>query len=289
MLAPVYHVLPLTTIERERTLPVAGEVLTKLNQKVSPSDVIAEATWAREHLLIDVARELDISPNVADRLMRVKAGEKVSANAEIAISKGIIPRTIRAPRAGRVVVVGGGQVLMETGETSVELKAGLPGTVVQIIPYRGAVIRTVGALIQGTWGNGRIATGMMLNLTEKPDDVLTASRLDVSLRGSIILAGLVREADTLRAAAELPVRGLILASISPGLLPIAQQMRFPIVAIDGFGKSPMNSAAYKLLTSNAKREVTINAEAFNRYSGARPEIIIPLPVSQEPPITKRCG
>ena len=124
----------------------------------------------------------------------------------------------------------------------------------------------------------------MLNLTEKPDDVLTASRLDVSLRGSIILAGLVREADTLRAAAELPVRGLILASISPGLLPLAQQMRFPIVAIDGYGNSPMNSAAYKLLTSNAKREATINAEAFNRYTGARPEIIIPLPVSQEPPI-----
>ena len=284
MLAPVYHVLPLTTIERERTLPVAGEVVAKLNQKVGPTDVIAEATWAREHVLIDVARILSISPNAADRLLRVKEDEKVAENAEIAVSKGIISRTIRAPRGGRVVVAGGGQILMETGETSVELKAGLPGTVVQIIPHRGAVIRTVGALIQGTWGNGRIATGVMLNLTEKPDDALTASRLDVSLRGSIILAGLLRDADTLRAAAELPVRGLILSSISPALLPAAQQMRFPIIAIDGYGQFPMNSAAYKLLTSNAKRDATINAEAFNRYTGTRPEIIIPLPVSQEPPL-----
>ena len=283
MLAPVNHILPLTTIERERALPVAGTVIAKLNQKVSPTDIIAEATWAREHVLIDVARMLSISTNAADRLINVKVDDKVAEGAEIAISKGFISRAIKAPRGGRVVAAGGGQVLLETGDTSVQLKAGIPGTVVHIIPNRGALIRTVGALIQGTWGNGRIETGLLLNLTENPDDVLSASRLDVSLRGSVILGGLLKDADTLRAAAELPVRGLILSSISPGLLSTAQQMRFPIVAIDGFGQIPMNSAAYKLLTSNAKRDVTINAEAFNRYTGARPEVIIPLPVSQEPP------
>ena len=283
MLAPVNHILPLTTIERERALPVAGNVIVKLNQNVSPTDVIANATWSREHVLIDVARILGISPNAADRLIHVKVDERVNEGSEIAASKGIISRTVRAPREGRVVAAGGGQVLMETGDASIQLRAGIPGTVVEIIPNRGAVIRTVGALIQGTWGNGRIDTGVLLNFTEKPDDVLIASRLDVSLRGSVILAGLLKDAETLRVAAELPVRGLILSSISPGLLSAAQQMRFPIVAIDGFGQTPMNSAAYKLLTSNAKRDVTINAEAFNRYTGARPEVIIPLPVSQQPP------
>jgi hypothetical protein len=282
MLAPVNHILPLTTIERERVLPVAGNVIAKLNQKVSSNDVIAEATWAREHVLIDVTRILGISASAADRLIRVKTDDKVSEGTEIAIGKGLVPHTIRASRSGRVVAAGGGQVLMETGDASIQLRAGIPGTIVHIIPNRGAHIRTVGALIQGTWGNGRIDTGLLLNFTESPDDVLTASRLDVSLRGSILLAGLLKDAETLRTAAELPVRGLILSSISPGLLPAAQQIRFPIIAIDGFGKIPMNSAAYKLLASNVKREVTINAEDFNRYTGARPEIIIPLPISQEP-------
>lgn len=283
MFAPVNHILPLTTIERERVLPVAGNVIAKLNQNVSSTDLIAEATWSREHLIIDVSRALGISPNAADRLVRVKVNEKVAEGTEIATGKGFGTRAIRAPREGRVVAVGGGQVLMETGDASIQLRAGIPGTVVHILPNRGARIRTVGALIQGTWGNGRIETGMLFNLTERPDDVLTAARLDVSLRGSIILAGLIRDAETLRTAAELPVRGLILSSISPGLLPAAQQAHFPIVAIDGFGQIPMNSAAYKLLTTNAKRDVTLNAEAFNRYTGTRPEVIIPLPVSQEPP------
>lgn len=283
MLAPVNHILPLTTIERERVLPVAGNVIAKLNQNVSSTDLIAEATWSREHLLIDVARTLSISANAADRLIQVKVNDKVPEGSEIAVGKGLFPRTIRSPRDGRVVAVGGGQVLMETGDASIQLRAGIPGTIVHIIPNRGAIIRTVGSLIQGTWGNGRIESGILFNLTEGPDDVLTASRLDVSLRGSIILAGLIRDAETFRTATELSVRGMILSSISPGLLPAAQQARFPILAIDGFGQTPMNSAAYKLLTTNAKRDVTINAEAFNRYTGARPEIIIPLPVSQEPP------
>jgi hypothetical protein len=45
---------------------------------------------------------------------------------------------------------------------------------------------------------------------------------------------------------------------------------------------PMNSAAFKLLTSNNKREVTINAEFPDRYGGGRPEAIIPLQVTGSP-------
>ena len=49
---------------------------------------------------------------------------------------------------------------------------------------------------------------------------------------------------------------------------------------------PMNSAAFRLLSTNAKRDVTVNAEVFDRYSGARPEVIITLPISSEPPASR---
>jgi len=283
MLAPVHHILPLTTIIRERKLPFPGRVITRLEQKVNPTDVIAEAPWATEHILLDVGRLLHVSAARAERLIRCKVGDRLKAGAEIAAGGGIIPHVVRAPRDGRVVAVGGGEVLLEVGETSLQLRAGIPGIVTQILPERGAVIQTTGALIQGVWGNGRVEMGTLVNLTENAADVLTVGRLDISLRGAMVIGGMCKDGEALRAAAELPVRGLILSSISPLLLPLAREMRFPIVVTDGFGEIPMNSAAYRLLTTNVKREVTLHAEAYDRYSGARPEIIIPLPVTQQPP------
>jgi hypothetical protein len=282
MLAPILHVLPLTTIVRERVLPVPGKVNMHVNQRVNPTDVVAETTYAREHVLLDVARTFGIPIGEADKLIRVNEGDSLKKDDLIAEKPGLFPHTIKAPRAGRVMVCGSGQVLMEVGDARIELRAGLPGVVTQIIPDKGVVIRTAGALVQGAWGNGRIDNGLMVSLLEKPDDVLVADRLDVSLRGSVILGGQVRDLDTLKAAAELPVRGLILSSIPSSLMQSAYQMKYPILVTDGFGALPMNSAAFKLLTTNNKREATVNADHFDRYTGTRPEVIIPLPISNEP-------
>ncbi len=283
MQAPVHHIIGLTSIVRERLLPISGTVLVRLGQKVNPSDVVAEANWSREHVLLDVAQLLGVSSNTADRLIKCKVDDRLVASAEIAVGKGLFPRSVSTPREGRVVVVGGGQVLIEVGDSKMELRAGISGTVIEVIPNRGAVIQTAGALIQGVWGNGRIDSGLLVNLAEKPDGVLTAARLDVSMRGSVILGGMVKDAEALKAAADLPVRGLILSSLYPSLIPLAREMRYPILLTDGFGPLVMNSVAYKLLSTNVKRDVTVNAEANDRYSGNRPEVIISLPTSADLP------
>src|ERR1044071_5036645 len=77
MLAPVLHVLPLTTIVRERLLPVLGKVNARVNQRVNPTDIVAEANFAREHVLLDVARTFGISAVAADKLIKVKEGDRL--------------------------------------------------------------------------------------------------------------------------------------------------------------------------------------------------------------------
>ncbi len=283
MIAPVNHIVGLTSIVRERLLPVSGNVLVRLQQKVGATDIVAETKWAREHVLLDVARTLQISPAAAERLVKCKVGDRLAAGTEVAKGKSLLARAVKVPREGTVVAVGGGQVLLEVGESKVELRAGIPGTVVEVMPGRGVVIQTAGSLIQGIWGNGKVDTGVLVNVMDSPEDVLTESKMDVNLRGSILLGGIVKDANTLHAAADLPARGLIISSLFPSLISTAREMKYPIVVTDGFGSLPMNSAAYRLLSTNAKREVIINAEVYNRYTGARPEVIIPLPISSEPP------
>lgn len=284
MQAPVHHIVPLATIVRERVLPVRGLVTARVSQKVSAADVVVQAKRAREHVLLDVARVLRLSPTAAERLVKVRVGDELKPGTVIATGRGLFGRSVVVPKAGHVVAVGGGQVLLEVAATRWELRAGIPGTVIQIVPERGVIIQTTGALVQGLWGNGRIDAGQLVNLADRPDSLLTASRLDASLRGSVILAGIVREAQTLQAAAGLPVRGLILASLPSGLIQTAREMRYPILATDGIGTLPMNSAAHKLLSTSAQREVSVNAEPYNRQTGAHPEVVIALPVAQPPPI-----
>jgi hypothetical protein len=138
-----------------------------------------------------------------------------------------------------------------------------------------------GALIQGVWGNHRVNLGTLVRQAEAPDSELKRSNLDVSLRGGVVVGGFVAKTDALEAAEELPVKGLILASMGSHLIPAAMKVSYPIVLIEGFGRLPMNSKAFQLLTANEKREVSLNA-GWDPLLGERPEVFIPLPAEGSP-------
>ena len=282
MLAEVTHILPITLIRRERMLPLPGKVLVRQGQKVSATDVIAEANLTPEHLLLDVARGLALPEEKADRYIQCKAGMQVAQGDILAGPVGWARRVVRAPRGGRVILAGDGKILIEVDSAPYELKAGIPGTIIELYENRGVTLETSGALIQGVWGNGRIDYGLMFVLMRSPDDSLTTDRLDVSMRGSLVIGGHCNDPEVLQAADNLPLRGLVLASMDAALLSVAAQMRYPIMLLDGFGKLPMNMAAYKLLTTNERREAALNAENWDRFKGVRPELVIPLPASGDP-------
>lgn len=289
MLAPVTHILPVTLIRRERLLPAPGKVLVRKGQTVAATDTIAEADLPAKHMLLDLVRGLGLPAAKADQQVKVPAGTPVSEGDLIAGPVGFPRRSVRAPKDGKVLLAGNGQVLLELKSSPFELKAGVPGEVVDLLPERGAVIQTSGALVQGVWGNGRVDFGLMYVLAKEPDHRLTADQLEVSLRGAVVLAGYCGDAATLKAAEELPIRALILSGMDTTLVPAALRLKIPLLLLDGFGPRPMNSSAFNLLTTNEQREAAVCAEKWDRYAGTRPELVIPLPASgplQMPPETQ---
>lgn len=282
MLAPILHVLPLTTIRRERVLPIDGRILVRKGQRVNPRDVVAEADLAPQHLMLDIARGLGLSPVTADQYVQRKPGDVLSEGDLIAGPVGWAKRVVRTPVAGKVILAGRGKILLEVESRAFELYAAYPGIVSSFIPERGVIIETYGALIQGVWGNGAIDTGLLRILISKPEDVLVSDQVQVELRGAVLLGGYCGEMSVLQNAASLPVRGLILASMAASLLDEAAKMPYPIVVLEGFGLLPMNTVSFKLLTSHDQRDVAINAQAYDPYGSSRPEVVIPLPVSEPP-------
>jgi hypothetical protein len=277
MLVAIKHIHPVTLIRRQRLLPLPGRILVRKGQQVAATDIVAEALVTPEHLLLDLALGLGLPADQADSHIQRLAGEEVDAGDIVAGPVGVGRRVVRAPQKGRIVVSGGGQMLLELDSQPFELRAGLPGVISDLIPDRGVVIQTMGALIQGVWGNGRMDYGLLQVLARFAEEELHPDRIDVSLRGSVVLGGICEEPEVLTTADELPLRGLILASMRSSLAPLALKTRCPILLTEGFGHIPMNPNAFNLLSTSQRREVSILAERPDSSQGIHPELIIPLP------------
>jgi hypothetical protein len=267
--------LPMTVIRRRRVMPVSGKVLVRAGQKVGATDTIAESNLYPEYLLLDISRGLGMAPAKSDGYLRCQAGDQLAEQDIIAGPVGLARRVVRSPRAGKVVIAGDGQVLLEISGKPHQIKAGLPGEVVELVAERGAVIESAGALIQGVWGNGRVDAGQFSVLATEPDHDIKPSELDVSARGSVVLAGHCSAPEIFKVIGELPLRGLILGSLEARLVPVAAKSPVPIIVLEGFGRHPIQAATHKLLVSQVRRDVALNAEAWNFFTGARPEVFFP--------------
>ena len=283
LLAPLTRFLPLTEIERKRLLPVPARLLVRRGQSVTAEDVVAESLTQTRHLLLDAARALGISSKRAEAQITCKTNMSVSVGDILAGPIGLARRVLRAPQNGKVVIIYDGKILLELEGLPERCLAGLPGEVVELIPDAGAVIRTVGGLIQGAWGNGKLGSGKLAMPGGDQDRELSPGLLADIGENEIIAGGWIADPRVFAVAANLPIKGLIIGSLAPGLVELAWKADLPVLVVDGFGKSAMNSAAWRVLSGLVGNSMTINSTGWNRRSGERPEAVVPLPGSSTSP------
>jgi len=269
--------MPLTLIQCERRLPAKGEVLVHPGERVEPTDVVARVHQTQDFRIVDVARKLGVPKSQVKRFLLKSVGDTVEAGQTIAMRGGLPGRKVLAPAKGEIMAVGNGRVLIEVAPELIEVRAYLKGTISTVTPGVGVVIEATGAMVQGRWGCGGEAYGVLRVLAEKPDEPLRAKSIDVAAHGAIIVGGGWVDAAALAQAQQLQVRGLIIGSMEGELRAQAESVGFPIILTEGFGRVPMAEPIFSLLHGQTGREASISAETRVRFGVMRPEILIPLP------------
>jgi len=275
MLTKVTHILELKHFRIARMLPVEGQVLVYIGQRVHATDLIAETVLKPTHVQLDIQKVLGkVSSGKAKKMVQRRIGEHVAPGDIIASSGGIFERILRAPQAGIIDYLSADTVMLQVQGPKFQLLAGISGEVVEIIPDRGAIIEANGTRIQGAWGNGRINSGALSMLTDTAADEVNVVNLNRGAAGEVLAGGYCEKPTVLKALSKMDINGLIMGSMSADLCGLAKELPFPIVLVDGFGNSPMNGRAYQLLHSNTGRETSVMAVESDSYSGERPEIFI---------------
>lgn len=276
-LPPSSHATLLATLRRERLLPGRGTVVVQVDQRVESSDVVARGDHTDRHVLLDVARALAVARDKSAALLTRQEGDEVKKGETLAVKKGLLGnQSVLSPVDGRLVLFEDGKALI-AGAAPFELRAGLPGNVINMLPDRGVIIETTGALLEGVWGNGRDDFSALRLLTRAADQPLNAEQLDLGLRGAVIAVSVLADTGPLQSVRDIGVRGLIIGSAPAELLPTLQALPFAVMLTDGFGLGGMCEPAFNLLAGNSGREAWLNATPGDRFAGKRPEVIIPLP------------
>ncbi len=277
------RIAALTTVRRERILPVTGHVLVNPGEMVGPADVIARCQLPGEVHVLDVCRTLGIPRSRAARTIRKSVGDTVQTDELLASPRGPLSRfgkACRSPIDGEVIEIRDGLILIESAPSTFELRAHVRGEVTNVMPNRGAVISVTGALIQGMWGSGGEAEGVLKMLADTPQKPLRGRVIDVSCHGTIVVGGRIVDEEVFEHAVQARVRGIVAGGMDAGLRRAVLSLPIPVILTEGFGALPMSELVFDLLRSNGGREAMLTADTRTRRDARRPEVLVPLQEGQ---------
>lgn len=263
-------------------MPAPGEVLVSVGDWVEPPDLVARCQLPGNLWIVDLNQTLGIRREQAGRYMCKGIGSIVRAYdvlAERPAAFGRRQRTCLSPVDGRLLAIRAGRVLIDAAATTFELSARIRGRITDIVPERGVIITTMGAWLQGAWGTGGEAHGVLRIVAKDDREPLRAQSFGTDCYGALVVVGRILDERALDRAAELGVQGMISGSVDAQLCRFLQLLPFPVMIMAGFGEVAMSPEAFSLLQSRAGRDAMLNAQppGSRLLSGTwgRPEVLIP--------------
>ena len=128
-----------------RVLPIAGDVLVKVGDRVDAEQIVAQTFMPGDVTPLNLANVLSISPGDVKASLLKQEGEKIAVGELLARTKGIFglfKNEYRSKSAGTLESVSAvtGQVILRGQPIPVQVRAYLTGTVIEVLPKEGVVI-----------------------------------------------------------------------------------------------------------------------------------------------------
>ena len=280
------------TIQKERRLPLEGEVLVQAGAIVKAEDVVAKADLPGNVQLLNVANLLSVPPEeVAEHILK-PAGETVSEDEIIATTKGLFgffKSVARSPIDGTIESVSDvtGQVILREPPIPVEVKAYTDGTVTEVLPNEGVTVETYGTYIQGIFGIGGETVGNLTVAAASSGDALTAEQIKPEHQDNILVGGSLVTTDAIQNAIQNGVKGIIAGGIDDAdlrellgyelgvAITGSEEIGTTLVITEGFGSIAMAEQTFTLLKAREGMKTSINGATQIRAGVVRPEILIP--------------
>jgi len=280
-------------VKKNRILPLKGEVVVKVGDKVNPDDVVARTELPGNIVPINVANKLGIPPEDINEFMVKKEGDTIENGEVIAIKKfPLIKRwstTCKTSITGTIESISSitGQVLLRGLPIPVEVKAYLQGEVTEVIPNEGVVVACTGAFVQGIFGIGGETFGALQTATLDNTTVLTDKLISSDMAGKVVVGGSLVTADALKKAIQVRAKGIVVGGFDDKdlrdflgydigvAITGSENIGITLVVTEGFGQINMAQNTFEMLKTHEGQMACINGATQIRAGVIRPEVVIP--------------
>ncbi len=281
-----------TVVRKSRRLPLPGDVLRKVGDRVESHDVIARTDLPGKVHLLNLATALGALPDELAGKLLIQPGAAIRKGQSIAESKsffGLFTARALSPIDGTLESVSEvtGQAVLREPPVPVEVKAYVDGKVVEILAGEGVVVETEGALIQGIFGLAGEVVAPLVMIATRPDQPLEASDLKPEHKGRVVVGGGRVSLAAMRRAMELGVAAVVsggfayqdvkeLLGYDVGVaITGGEALATTLVVTEGFGDIAMATATFELLRSLEGRIASVCGATQIRAGVIRPEVVIP--------------
>lgn len=282
-----------TILRKERRLPLPGEVIVKVGDKVKAEDIVAKTELPGNVQPINVAGLLSIAPQEIESVMLKKVNDFVKKGEPIAESKsffGLFKNSVTSPVDGIIESISNitGQVILREPPIPITVNAYIDGEVKEVIPNEGVVVETVASFIQGIFGIGGETIGEIYVAASTPDEELTEEKIKEEMKGKIVIGGSFVTAAALRKAVSYGVKGIVVGAIDDKNLKeflgydigVAitgnEQKGITLMITEGFGKLAMAKRTFELFKELNGKKASMNGATQIRAGVIRPEVIVAL-------------